>query len=68
MNNSRTFIFFTQEGFCEAPNGEKVENYQVLGFESGENIETAFRWLMINNLWIEECGYDREKIQWKELI
>ena len=29
------YIFYTDEGYCESPNGTQTENFQVLGFEKG---------------------------------
>lgn len=68
MNNDKTFVFYTKEGTCFSPSGEEVENYQIIGFESGKDIDEALRWLLINNLWIKDCGYNINKIEWKELI
>ena len=33
------YIFYTTEGFTQAPNGNNVENCQVLGRAFGKNIK-----------------------------
>ena len=35
------YIFYTTEGFTQAPNGNNVENCQVLGRAFGKNIKEA---------------------------
>ena len=37
----REFVFYTEEGYCEAPSGHVAENFQVLGFEQGANSTEA---------------------------
>lgn len=55
------FIFYTPEGNCESPTQHLVENYQVLGIESGESSSKALKRLIENNPWIEENGYLRKE-------
>ncbi len=43
------YIFYTGEGYCESPNENKVENFQVLGFEKGQSKEEALCKLLENN-------------------
>ena len=51
------FIFYTSEGSSEAPNGEDVENCQMLGYAEGENANLALERLLRENAWIGEHGY-----------
>ena len=51
------YIFYTTEGSCEAPNGEDVENCQMLGYAEGENVNLALERLLRENAWISEYGY-----------
>ncbi len=62
------YIFYTEEGFCQAPNNSEVENYQILGFECGGNPKEASDRLIENNPWIIEKGYSIEKILHKEVV
>lgn len=55
------FIFYTPEGNCESPTQHLVENYLVLGIESGESSSEALKRLIENNPWIEENGYLRKE-------
>lgn len=56
------FIFITTQGFTQAPNGNDIENCQVLGRSCGENKHEALQSLLDDNSWIEDEGYDVEKI------
>ena len=51
------FIFYTSEGSSEAPDGEDVENCQMLGYAEGENANLALENLLRQNAWISEHGY-----------
>lgn len=62
------YIFYTEEGFCLAPNNSEVENFQILGFERGGNPTEAFDRLIENNPWIIEKGFSKEKILHKEVV
>lgn len=46
------YLFYTDEGYCEAPDGTSFENLQILGIEEGVNFNDAYKKLMINNQWI----------------
>lgn len=56
------YIFYTDEGYCESPNGTQTENFQVLGFEKGNSKEEALKNLLDNNSWIKEYAYNLDKI------
>lgn len=43
------YIFYTNEGFCQAPNSSKVENFQILGFERGIYPKEASERFIENN-------------------
>lgn len=62
------YIFYTKEGFTQSPNGEDVENLQILGFEKAENKENAYYALIKNNMWIKECRFDIQKIESKQVL
>lgn len=51
------YIFYTIEGYTEGPNGESVENCQLLGEAYGENAEDALSQLLSENPWIESHGF-----------
>ncbi|MBP3258084.1 MAG: hypothetical protein J6M23_08880 [Bacteroidales bacterium] len=62
------YIFYTEEGLCQAPDNSAVENFQVLGFERGNNPAEAIDRLIVNNPWIIEKGYTQERILHKEVV
>ena len=35
------YIFYSEDGYCESPTGEQVENFQVLGTTNGNNEQQA---------------------------
>ena len=56
------YIFYTAEGFTQAPNGNEIENCQLLGKAYGDNTNQALDNLLKENPWIEEHSYDPHKI------
>lgn len=62
------YIFYTREGSCQAPDNSEVENFQVLGFESGNNPTEAFERLIEDNPWIVTKGYSKENTLHKEVV
>lgn len=55
----KKFIFITSEGKTNAPNGDKVENMQVIGIV--ENVETedeALKKLLQENSWIFDAEFN----------
>lgn len=63
----KKFVFYSFEGYTESPNGQPVENLQILGFENGENECEAFKTLIRNNQWITESGFNKDKIMSRQL-
>ena len=57
-----TYIFYTDEGYTIAPNGEELENLQVLGIEDGET-EEALTSLYKNNKWIKANGFSELRMR-----
>ena len=39
----KNYIFITKEGCCSDPEGNDIENCQVLGWGQGENVKEAFK-------------------------
>lgn len=64
----KTYIFYTLEGLTESPTNLPVENAQLLGQASGENINQALKTLLQNNDWIVKSGFNESKILGKELL
>jgi hypothetical protein len=55
----RRFIFITKEGETIAPNGNKVENKQVIGIvERVENEDEALKKLLRENTWIFDAEFN----------
>ena len=62
------FIFYTTEGFTQDPNGNDVENCQVLGRAFGRNKDEAKCNLIKKSPWIEEAGFDMTELIVKQLL
>ena len=45
----KNFVFYTAEGYTESPTGVQVENYQILGFQSGNTQDEALQKLLKND-------------------
>ncbi len=52
------YLIYTGQGWTEDPNGERVENCQILGRAEGENEDDALDSFLKNNPWVEESGFD----------
>ena len=62
------YIFYTPEGFCQAPDNSDVENFQVLGFSCGHDPAEALTRLLMDNEWILERNYCPATILHKEIL
>ena len=58
-----TYIFYTDEGYTIAPNGEELESLQVLGIEDGETEKEALANLYKNSEWIKNCGFSGLRVR-----
>lgn len=57
------YIFYTSEGYTKPPRQDKdVDNCQVLGRAFGDNEIIAKKNLLKDNPWIEDYGYNLNKI------
>lgn len=61
------YIFYTLEGYTQSPNGNKVENCQVIGIASGADKQDALVHLLADNPWIAEHRFDSNKFLCREL-
>ena len=61
------YIFYTTEGFTQAPDGEDIENCQLLGHAYGNDEHDALLNLLKENLWIEQRGFSPNEAIGKEL-
>lgn len=62
------YIFYTAEGFTQDPNGNDVENCQVLSRAVEENEKGARNNLLKENPWIEEAGFNTTDILARQLL
>lgn len=62
------YVFFTSEGFTQSPNGDDVENFQILGFEKSDNKENAINLLLKHNVWIIDKNFNIQKIESRQLL
>lgn len=46
----KKYIFYTSEGFTEDKNCKNTENCQILGWQSGENEQDAFKRFQKNHI------------------
>ena len=51
------YIIYTTEGFTQDPNGNDIDNCQVLGCVSGNTPQEARDNLLKDNPWIIEAGF-----------
>lgn len=54
------YIIYTPEGWTESPNGDEIENCQMLGRAMGNDEDEAIENLLKDNEWISESGYDSD--------
>lgn len=57
------YIFYTDEGTTTAPNGDDVENLQVIGIEDGKSQKEATKNLLKNNRLIKEMEFDEDRFR-----
>ncbi len=62
------YLFYTSEGWTQAPDNTDVENYQILGFVQEDDEPKALRQLLNDNPWITEHQYDIDTIQVVQVI
>lgn len=62
------YIFYTNEGFTNSPTNKRLGNLQILGAENGKNLNYALTNLLKNNPWIEESGFNKEKIMHHKIL
>ena len=62
------YIFYSEDGYCESPTGEQVENFQVLGITNGNNEQQAYASLLKENKWIKENKFRESHISYKMII
>lgn len=56
----KKYIILTTEGHCESPEGEMVDNCQVLGRASGETEYQAVETFLKQNPWVISMDYKPE--------
>lgn len=62
------YIFYTTEGFTQDPNGNDIENCQVLGCAFGNNPKEAEENLLKENPWIVEAGFSESEFIVRQLV
>lgn len=63
------YIFYTPEGYTIPPiEGKEAENCQVLGQANGRTQKEAKEFLIKDNPWIKECGFDIHKMICKQIV
>jgi hypothetical protein len=65
----KKFIFITPEGNTTAPNGDEVENMQVIGIvEEVTNENEALKKLLLENEWIFDTQFNIAEFICYEII
>ena len=64
----KEYIFYTAEGYTQDPNGDDVENCQLMGGAWGDDSHEALQNLLLKNRWIEEHGFDPYEFICRELV
>ena len=65
----KKFIFITPEGNTFSPNGNEVENMQVIGIvENAANENEALKQLLIENEWIIDAEFNIAEFICYEII
>lgn len=62
------YIFYTTEGFTQAPNGNDIENCQMLGIAKGKDKVEAKDNLLRDNPWIINAGFAPAKFIIRQLV
>ena len=62
------YIFYTTEGFTQAPDGNDIENCQLLGRAYGKDKHDALSNLLKEKPWIKERGFEPCDTICKELV
>ena len=62
------YIFYTTEGFTQAPDGDDIENCQLLGRAYGKDKHDALSNLLKEKPWTKERGFEPCEIICKELV
>lgn len=62
------YIFYTTEGFTQAPDGNDIENCQLLGRAYGKDKHDALSNLLKEKPWIKERGFEPCETICKELV
>lgn len=61
------YMFYTTEGFTQAPDGKDIDNNQLLGRAYGKDKQDALCNLIKDNPWIETRGFEPCEAICKEL-
>lgn len=65
----KKYIFITPEGTTSSPNGNEVENLQVIGIvDNVENENEAFKKLVLENEWIIDAEFNVAEFICYEII
>lgn len=60
------FIFYTSEGFTQAPDLTEMENCQILAFKDAPDIQSAWDSLATLNMSLSKMGF--HNIECREII
>ncbi|MFT7004982.1 MAG: hypothetical protein ACJAWW_002348 [Sulfurimonas sp.] len=53
----KEFIFFTNEGYTQDPNNKVIDNMQILGDGTGNNVVEAFTSFKRNQTYLSEFAF-----------
>lgn len=61
-------FFYTTEGFTQVPDGESIENCQILAFVEAEGVRQAWRKFKKENAWMKGRGFSLDMAVCRALV
>lgn len=68
MAKKRQYLFYTTEGFTQAPDGVEIDNCQILAFIDAEEERQAWQKFKVENAWMEGRGFSLQGVVCRELL
>ncbi len=68
MAKKRQYLFYTTEGFTQAPDGVEIDNCQILAFIDAEEERQAWQKFKVENAWMEGRGFSLQGEVCRELL
>lgn len=56
------YLLYTDEGYCQDPNGADIDNCQYLGRVTARDEDEAVDKFFNEHLWVSESGYSKDGV------